>query len=281
MTRAPADRLTVNVTVFAHARMPRRTAGGGGPGRRRMSGGRAVAGADRPGRPCGDLRNLLRGWAFGGKPYDGDANHARHVASAGPAVTSFPWRTSGSRRRRGFARRRSTTPVASSERYCRPWSRYGFEAGSSRDVAPSRSTKRRSSPGATLPQVHEMDRDAALLEEPQRGARGLRILVAEQLDRGTGVLRAGTLRLTGSPRLAWSLRLAGVVRRLRHGGVHCRANRTPPRERERPLAQMLTTGAPSTEPARIRLICPPGQAHGPERRVRRGDASANALLVNE
>ena len=78
----------------------------------------------------------------------GGLSQAVHAASARPAVTSSPNRTNGRRSSRWSASSRSATSRSSIRRCASPPSRYGLDVSSSKALAPSRSTKRRSSAGA-------------------------------------------------------------------------------------------------------------------------------------
>ena len=144
-------------------------------GRRRPSG-------RSPGAVLADRRRRHR-LARPPGPAEG-LSQAVQVASAGPAVTSLPWRTSGSRSSRGSASSRRHAGQIGREpgEAC---SRYARLSVSSRAWAPSRSTNRRSSPGAIGAFAgREVDDDPSLLEEAQGGAGRLVSLEPEDLDVG-------------------------------------------------------------------------------------------------
>ena len=139
---------------------------GGCTGRCRSSSGRcgsttrscSSSGTSRPARSCSWVGcwtprsgsgPRCRGPAGrGGRDQRGFASQAFQVASALPAVTSSPYRTSGSLSSFASASSRPTIPEVSVDRYARPWSRYARDSVSSRAAAPRRSTKRCSSPRA-------------------------------------------------------------------------------------------------------------------------------------
>ena len=75
----------------------------------RASWSTTLLGRDR-GRPV--VAGVVVGWTRASGPAPG-LSQAAQVASARPAVTSLPWRTSGSRSRRVSASSRSTIPPSS------------------------------------------------------------------------------------------------------------------------------------------------------------------------
>ena len=159
-------------------------------------------------------------------------SHAAHVASARPAVTSLPWRTSGSRSRWTSARSRSRDvgvvhPQVAEAALAIGARRLVQEGRRAEPVDEPAQLGRRQLP---LAEVDVADDDPALAEEALRGPRLARVVEPEDLDVGhaLGRLRAERSRhVSGStivaPRRPAYPSATGPVPMRRHDRVPSKA----------------------------------------------------------